>query len=600
MSRRAATIGVLIVWLLCAAALIAGRWDSILTLGFADPDDALRYVQVNDWIGGQGWSDLNQYRGSAIDDAPMHWSRLVDIPIAGTLLAARALFAAPLADRIALTAVPLLLLLALAGTVFALARAATGRRDMGLVAVLLLALSFAVTNQFKPLRIDHHGWQIVLGAMAVLAILGHRGRPIWHGMASGTAMALSLVIAIEGLPLAVGIAGILALDFVRGRADARALTAYAATLFVGSVALSLVLLGWRGASVPWCDAMSPAYFLPLGAVSLVLGGAMAARVGGTTAARLGMLALAGAAGAASLLTIAPACTAGPFAALDPIVQTMWYRNVAEGLPIWMQKPELQLLVPLPSVVGLAGTLLAIRLSDDARKPLWIDLLLLQIVAFAVSTMVLRAMGTAHVLALPGAAYLFLTAFRYATSLRRPVARVMLGVGSVALTPIGAQGIAAGASNNRFANAKAADAPQSESCRAPDMLRGVGSLPRATLFSPVDIGSHILAYTHHSVVATGHHRARDGMKAVISAFMAPPAAARPIVVATGADYLAFCPGANEAKAYARDRQSLMATLEAGRPPEWLQPVRTHPDGPVRVYRIVRDQAGTKASASPFMQ
>lgn len=601
LSRRFARNGVLLLWLLCATTLIVSRWTEILSLTFGDPDDALRYVQVSDWMAGQGWFDVSQYRGSAMDSAPMHWSRLVDVPVAALLGLARLIVAQPLADRIALTLLPLLLLLALAAIVFAMTRTLTGRRDTALVGVLLFTLSLAVTTQFKPLRIDHHGWQIVLGALAVLAALGHRGRPVRQGMASGAAMALSLVIAIEGLPLAVGIAGVLALAFIRGKADAQALTAYVTTLFVGSAGLSLLLLGWSGASVTWCDAMSPAYFLPLGAVALVLGSATATGIGASTAARIAILAFAGLAGGAVLLSVAPACAAGPFAGLDPVVQSVWYRNIPEGLPIWTQTPDLRLLVPLPSIIGLVGTLLAIRIGDEGRRSMWIDLLLLQIVAFGVSMMVMRALGIAHVLALPGAAFLFLIAFRYATSLRFSAARVLLSVSSVAITPIGAQGIAAGASDDRFAEVAANDAKESKSCLTAEALRGLGALPPATLFAPVDIGSHLLAYTHHSVVATGHHRNRNGMKAVITGFMAKGEAARAIITATPADFVAFCPGANESDKYAEtDRASLMAMLMAGHPPTWLQPVRMLPGEPIRVYRILRDQPGTKPSASPFMQ
>ncbi len=602
LSPRFARNAMLLVWLLCAAMLVIGRWTEILSLSFADPDDALRYVQVSDWMAGQGWFDLRQHRGSPMDSAPMHWSRLVDVPVAALLGLARLVVAEPLAERIALTLVPLLLLLALAAIVLAMTRAVTGRRDMALVAVLLLMLSLAVTTQFKPLRIDHHGWQIVLGALAVLAILRHRVRPVRQGAAAGAAMALSLVIAIEGLPLSVGIAGILALDFLRGKADARALTAYVTALFAGTAALSLLLLGWAGASVPWCDAMSPAYVLPLGAVALVLAIAAATRIVASPIGRIAMLAVAASAGAGLFLSVAPACAAGPFAALDPVVHSVWYRNVPEGLPIWTQTRALQWMVPLPSIIGFIGTLFAIRLGDEARRPMWIDLLLLQIVAFAVSMMVMRALGIAHVLALPGAAFLFLTAFRHATSLRIPAARVLLGAGCVVITPIGAQGIAASAGNDAVVQAPANNTMQGDNaCRTPRSFGGLGDLAPATLFAPVDIGSHLLVYTHHRVVATGHHRNRNGMRAVITGFMAKGEVAKAIVTSTPADFVAFCLGANEVDNYtAVAPGSLMAMLVAGRPPAWLRPVPMPPGEPIRVYRILRDQPGTKPSATPFMQ
>ncbi len=600
-SRRVSHRAVLVIWLICAAFMIVGRWQQIAALTFSDPDDALRFVQASDWMAGQGWTDLNQYRGSAIDSAPMHWSRLVDIPIAALLGLARLALAPPIADPVALTAVPLLLLLALAAIVFAMTRVLTGRRDMAVIAVALLALSPALLTQFKPLRIDHHGWQIVLGALAVLAALGCRERPVKAGLASGVAMALSLVVAIEGLPLAVGIAGVLALDFIRREAAGRALVAYLGALCAGGGAVSLLMLGWPGASVAWCDALSPAYLAPMAMAALVLFAGTGAGATRSQTGRIAMLAVAGIAGSAAFFGLSPQCAAGPFGALDPVVRTLWYENIPEGLPIWMQTPNMQLLVPLPSLLGIAGTLLAIRRGSDVQRPVWVALLLIQIVTFAVSIMVLRALGIAHVLALPGCAFLFVTAFRAARSMRRSATRVLLSVATVAITPIGAQGIASGATDNRYAEKAGKDAETRGNCVARDSLRGLDALPRATLFTPVDIGAHLIAYTRHDVIATGHHRNRNGMKAVITGFMAPPASARAIVTATPAHYVAFCPSENEIEKYALAAPgALMAALLAGRPPAWLQPVAMRPGEPIRVYRILRDQPGTKASATPFMQ
>ncbi len=43
------------------------------------------------------------------------------------------------------------------------------------------------------------------------------------------------------------------------------------------------------------------------------------------------------------------------------------------------------------------------------------------------------------------------------------------------------------------------------CTTYDALRGLDALPATLLFTPLDVGAHMLVYTHHSVVGTGHHR-----------------------------------------------------------------------------------------------
>ena len=55
-----------------------------------DNDSLLRLVQIRDLIGGQGWFDLHQYRMGPDGGFVMHWSRLVDAPIAAIMLAVAA------------------------------------------------------------------------------------------------------------------------------------------------------------------------------------------------------------------------------------------------------------------------------------------------------------------------------------------------------------------------------------------------------------------------------------------------------------------------------------------------------------------------------
>ena len=71
------------VWLLTSVLLIAINWTAISTYRFPDPDDTLRLVQVRDLLAGQSWFDVTQYRADAAGGGvPMHWSRLVDLPLA--------------------------------------------------------------------------------------------------------------------------------------------------------------------------------------------------------------------------------------------------------------------------------------------------------------------------------------------------------------------------------------------------------------------------------------------------------------------------------------------------------------------------------------
>src|SRR5882757_7263526 len=56
-----------------------------------DNDSLLQLVQVRDLLAGQGWFDLHQYRMGLEGGFVMHWSRLLDAPLAMSILAVSAL-----------------------------------------------------------------------------------------------------------------------------------------------------------------------------------------------------------------------------------------------------------------------------------------------------------------------------------------------------------------------------------------------------------------------------------------------------------------------------------------------------------------------------
>ena len=75
-------------------------------------DDAMRLVVVSDWLAGQSWFDHTQYRLNTPFGANIHWSRLIDLPIAGLMLVLKPFFGGE-AAQIAAWILPLWWLIAL-------------------------------------------------------------------------------------------------------------------------------------------------------------------------------------------------------------------------------------------------------------------------------------------------------------------------------------------------------------------------------------------------------------------------------------------------------------------------------------------------------
>ena len=66
----------------------------------SDTDDNMRMMQVRALLHGQGWFDLRQYRLDPPFGANIHWSRLVDLPIAGLILLLRPLIGGANAEQV--------------------------------------------------------------------------------------------------------------------------------------------------------------------------------------------------------------------------------------------------------------------------------------------------------------------------------------------------------------------------------------------------------------------------------------------------------------------------------------------------------------------
>ncbi len=565
-------------WALAALVLCLAFAGAIATLRFPDPDDAMRLLEVRDWLGGQSWWDVGQHRLNGGDFA-MHWSRLVDLPIAAAMLVLDPFFAPATANRIAMTVVPLLTLLAL----MALAADLTRRLsdiERAKLALLLAPLSIPIVYQMRPLRIDHHGWQVVLAMAATTLLVGRSTAR--NGALAGLALATLVTISLEGLPIAVAITGVAALAWAWQPERRYFLRALAATVFAAALALHVATRG-PGMFAPVCDAMSPAWLAVLGVAALSL---VAATFVDTRAlsGRLAALAAGGALTIAALLTLASDCLRGPFATLDPLVYRFWYLNVLEGMPIWRQEPAWALMTIAFPVIGLGSSIFAWSHSTGAVRTRWTIVLAILAAAFTLTLFVMRAGATANALAIPGGASLLLAMLERTRRVRPVLLRTLATAGALlAISPdliVGAV-FAAMPARPPLHHATADAHP---SCDGFADVRALAQLPPAILFAPIDVSPEIIATTRHHAIAGGYHRNSAALHTVMAAFMARPEAARASIVASHAAYFVVCPGMSETDIYREAAPNgLWARLDRGERFAWLTPVPIA-GSPVLAWRV----------------
>jgi hypothetical protein len=555
----------------------------------ADTDDAMRLVEVRDLLSGQPWYDLTQHRLDTPYGAAMHWSRLVDAPIAALILALRPLLGTA-AETGAAYVWPLLMLLGLFWLSARLSIRLAGPDGL-LPGLALPAFSLVTLADFPPGRFDHHSVQILLLLGMALSVISAQERPrraLWGGVAAAVAIA----IGIESLPgvvstiLAVGL-----LWVVDGR-HAAALRwfgiAFAATT-LACLALTLPPGRWLE---PACDAISIVY-------------AVAAVGTGTAFVMLSLLDLRGwrarlvtgiVAGATLVVAVAllfPQCLGGPYAALDPWLVQNWLDRIEEAQPTHValfSNPVYVIAVTVPALLAVLVTVRMILRGDEARRHVWIAYVCFLVVAVLVALVQVRAARFATSLAVPaGAALIVAARARYlghasigsvAGLLAGWIGFAGLALALVAgtLTALATPDVPAPLTGTAVAE------PTESDCRQPEAFATLAAMAPARVMSPIDLGSHILLLTPHTVVAAPYHRNQRGVRDAFRFFNEPTEEAREILAARGISLVVVCPAMPELRGMADAApDSFVRLLDAGRLPAWLSET-TAPGSALRIFRV----------------
>jgi len=144
----------LLFWLIFAILALYAYWNAIGRFALGDTDDNMRMMQVRGLLSGQGWYDLRQYRLDPPGGADIHWSRLVDLPIAAIKLALMPLLGGAAAERAAVAVAPLLPLGVVMTSVAVIARRMISPKAFA-IAIAILFCAPSTRTMFMPLRIDH-------------------------------------------------------------------------------------------------------------------------------------------------------------------------------------------------------------------------------------------------------------------------------------------------------------------------------------------------------------------------------------------------------------------------------------------------------------
>ena len=578
-------LAVLLAWLAYCSWLLINRWGAIHGFALGDTDDNLRLVQVRDWLHGQAWYDLRQHRLDPLHGgANVHWSRLVDLPIAGLILAIRPFAGGLEAERWASAIAPLLPLLPLLGGLALVTRRLVGP-IAAILALLTLLFAGSTLGMYQPLRIDHHGWQLALLAISLAGLADPRRAR--GGATVGISSALSLAIGLEMIIYLFLLGAAQVLFWVVDRDERRRLATYAATVG-GGTALSFLLFASYANRLPVCDALSPVWLSD----ALLAGAAMVGLAWlspGRWPVRLALAAAAGAALGGFHALAHPHCLSR-LEGISPEATKLWMSHVREARPIYRHDFDTAVLTLCLPLTGLVGWGL---LAWEARRDPDLLRRTLGVAAVALTALALlmwqtRTGPAAQMMAIPGAvAIVVLVAPR-----ARASSNLLVRTFGTALAVIIGLGAAVPMVAGYFPKEKSSAAGKRTGVadrRCPSLggLHPIALLPKGTIFTFVDFGPRIISMTHHSAIAGPYHRNYQAIVDVMNAFRGSPEQAHAIVAGKyHSDYLMICPDQSTATIFmAEAPKGFYVQLSKGKVPNWLQPVDLGKNSPWTMWRVV---------------
>jgi hypothetical protein len=302
-----------------------------------DSDDYMYLTQMLDWLKGQSWYDLTQYRlnppaDGSVGGTMIPFSRLPMIPMAVLTLFFESLGLGPhgAATIAAMLEPPCLL-----GGLFLAVRWLTGffvPRNWSGVSAYTLIFSCPLTFLFMPGHVDHHGLDILLVALALGCVFRMIEEPkkLYWGMGAGLLLALDLSIALEMLPWLIMLSSAIGLwAMIKGRAAAYNAFVYGVVLFLASA--FFLICTRRPSDFFTVDLLffSIVYVLFAGSIALVFGGIAIVADRRPVWRWIAGIALAVATGVLFFNRF-PALLAGPFGGVDQDLATLMLNGLGES------------------------------------------------------------------------------------------------------------------------------------------------------------------------------------------------------------------------------------------------------------------------------
>lgn len=547
----------------------------------SDPDDAMRYVQIQDWLNGQSWHDTNQYRLGLPVGTDMHWSRLPDFPVVMLTLIFDIFLERERAFHLAIAIWPpmtgAILLLIFARGAALLSNEKT-RVSAHLFVLLLGAIYMCLNSRFSPGAIDHHNIQFVLLALTVVSLLTYE--KFSPALIGGAAAATAFAIGPEVYPFVAIIGIFVSLDWASLGLPRRIRTQGFGIGFAGSlVFIFMITTGSKDFMTIYCDQLSiiNVFLGVIAGLTLALAATLSSEK--YFVIRIAWLGFIGLVALTIISTAAPQCLGNPLNDLPPEIHTFWLDHITEAQPL-IESDNIFLSISLylgTSVV--AFLVISYKVWRHGLKSHSILLALLLLLSAALTFYQVRFFPFSQLLViLPLGLWV---AACHANGKNKKHNLEYIGALALSIPMILALPAI-------LFEPTEEEKTSTIECMSTDVIDVYTALPKGTILAGTSDGSTLIKNTEHHIIAANYHRNTAGISLSISINSADPDSAKDQLRKNNITYFGTCDNDVLGALYKESfPNSLAAKLRNDETFDWLVPVTDNNkliNKNVKIYKI----------------